>query len=462
MATMLKTPRSWPKVTLGRSTANGALLPFAEAEKAGAWRAWRSVADVEAPESLVQMVERSGLRGRGGAGYPAARKWWQLAANLEATQKYVVANGYEADPGTFADRLLMERDPHAVVEGVALAAYAVGASKAFIAVNAGYAAAIERLRGAIAQAEEAGLIGAEAIGGALILDIEVRPVQGAFLLGEETVLLKALEGKRGMPEQRPPYPVEKGLFGKPTLVHNVETLATVPWIVANGAEAFAKIGSKAGPGTKLVQLAGAVTRPGVAEVPLGTTLGDLVEKVGGGVRDGATIKLAIVGGPLGGLLPASALDTPLEFGSLTDAGATLGSGSIVVADTSACAVDLGRLLGRYASDEACGKTIPCRIGLKRIVEIADRFAEGHHRPQDRDLLVDLSSDVIESGLCNHERLAPDPLLSGLRYFAEEYEAHLVDGRCPAGVCHPVRVQSAGPRRRPRQEGSPETRAEAPA
>jgi NADH:ubiquinone oxidoreductase subunit F (NADH-binding) len=265
-----------------------------------------------------------------------------------------------------------------------------------------------------------------------------------------------------MPEQRPPYPVEKGLFGKPTLVHNVETLATVPWIVANGAEAFAGLGTKTSPGTKLVQLAGAVTRPGVAEVPLGTTLGDLVEKVGGGVRDGATMKLAIVGGPLGGLLPAASLDTPLDFGSLTDAGATLGSGSIVVADTSACAVDLGRLLGRYASDEACGKTIPCRIGLKRIVEIADRFAEGHHRPQDKDLLVDLSSDVIESGLCNHERLAPDPLLSGLRYFAEEYEAHLVDGRCPAGVCHPARVQSAGARRKPREEGRSEARAEAPA
>jgi NADH:ubiquinone oxidoreductase subunit F (NADH-binding) len=440
-AQILKTPRSWPRVTLGRATANGELLAFADAEKVGAWRAWRSVADIEAPEDLIRVVQRSGLRGRGGAGFPAARKWRQVAELFDAPQKYLVANGYEADPGTFADRLLMERDPHAVVEGVALAAYAVGATKAIIAVNAGYAAAIERLRGAIAQAEEAGLIGIDAVGGAVTLDVEVRPVQGAFLLGEETVLLKALEGKRGMPEQRPPYPSEKGLFGKPTLVHNVETLATLPWIIENGADAFAKIGANGSPGTKLVQLAGAVARPGIAEVPLGTKLGDLVEKVGGGMRDGATLKLAIVGGPLGGLLPKDTMDVPLAFDALTEAGATLGSGSIVVADESACSVDLGRLLERYASDEACGKSIPCRIGLKRLVEIADRFAEGHQRPQDRDLLVDLSSDVIGSGLCNHERLAPDPLLSGLRYFADEYEAHLVEGRCPAGVCDIARVDT---------------------
>jgi NADH:ubiquinone oxidoreductase subunit F (NADH-binding) len=249
-----------------------------------------------------------------------------------------------------------------------------------------------------------------------------------------------------MPDQRPPYPAEKGLFGKPTLVHNVETLATLPWIVTNGADAFRDIGSKESPGTKLVQLAGAVARPGVAEVPLGTKLGDVVEKVGGGMRDGAAMKLAIVGGPLGGLLPADAMNVPVEFGGLTAAGATLGSGSIVVADPSACAVDLGRLLERYASDEACGKSIPCRIGLKRLVEIADRFAEGHHRPQDRDLLVDLSSDVIGSALCNHERLAPDPLLSGLRYFAAEYEAHLVEGRCPAGVCDLASVGTRRPAR----------------
>jgi NADH-quinone oxidoreductase subunit F len=462
-ATILKTPRSWPKVTLGRETANGTLLSFADAEKAGAWRAWRATADVEAPETLVDVIRRSGLRGRGGAGFVAARKWRQVWEAFDAPQKYVVANGYEADPGTFADRLLMERDPHAVVEGVALAAYAVGATKAIIAVNAGYAAAIERLRGAIAQAEEAGLIGTDAVGGAITLHVEVRPVQGAFLLGEETVLLKALEGKRGMPEQRPPYPAEKGLLGKPTLVHNVETLATLPWIVSNGADAFAGIGAKESPGTKLIQLAGAVARPGVAEVPVGTKLGDVIEKVGGGTRDGATLKLAIVGGPLGGLLPRDALDVRVDFGALTAAGATLGSGSIVLADESACAVDLGRLLERYASDEACGKSIPCRIGLKRLVEIADRFGQGHQRPQDRDLLIDLSSDVIESGLCNHERLAPDPLLSGLRYFADEYEAHLVHGRCPAGVCDLARVASAGGASRSRRSTpTADAHAEAPA
>ncbi len=430
-------------MTLGRVTADGELLPFARAERAGAWAAWRQVVDRESPDSIVRQIGQAGLRGRGGAGFRAAEKWWRCQAT-EASQRYVVANGYEADPGTFTDRLLMERDPHAVIEGVAIAAYAVGATKAIVAVNAGYARAIERLRGAIAQAEDAGLIGVDAMNGGLTLEVEVRPVQGAFLLGEETVLLRALEGKRGMPEQRPPYPAERGLFGKPTLVHNVETLATVPWIVAHGHAAFAGIGAATSPGTKLVQLAGAVARPGVAEVPLGTSLGDIVERAGGGMRDGAKMKLAIVGGPLGGLLPADKLDLALDFDSLREAGATLGSGSIVVADQSACAVDLGRLLERYASDEACGKTIPCRIGLKRLVELADRFAAGHQRPQDRELLVELSNDVIASGLCNHERLAPDPLLSGLRYFAAEYDAHLDEGRCPAGICHPVTVAPDAP------------------
>ena len=445
MATILRTPRSWPRVTLGRETANGALLPFARAERVGAWAAWRQVADREAPETLVRLMKQAGLRGRGGAGFPAAEKWFQCQV-MEASQKYVVVNGYEADPGTFTDRLLMERDPHGVIEGTAIAAYAVGATKAIVAVNAGYARAIERLSGAIAQAEEAGVIGIDALEGAITLQIEVRPVQGAFLLGEETVLLRALEGKRGMPEQRPPYPAERGLFDKPTLVHNIETVATIPWIVTNGAAAFAAIGAKGSSGTKLVQLAGAVANPGVAEVPLGTSLGDIVERAGGGMRGDATMKLAIVGGPLGGLLPAERMDLPFDFDALRDAGATLGSGSLVVADDSACAVDLGRLLERFASDEACGKTIPCRIGLKRLTEIADRFAAGHQRPQDRDLMVDLSRDVIASGLCNHERLAPDPLLSGLRYFAAEYDAHLNEGRCPAGVCSPVRVTATAARR----------------
>lgn len=438
MAAILRTPRSWPKVTLGRTTANGRLLPFAGAERAGAWTAWRQAADRVAPETIIRQLEQAGLRGRGGAGYRAAEKWRRCRA-AEATQKYVVANGYEADPGTFSDRVLMERDPHAVVEGVAIAAYAVGATKAIVAVNAAYAKAAEHLRGAIAQAEEAGLIGVDAVDGALNISIEVREVQGAFLLGEETVLLRALEGKRGMPEQRPPYPTERGLFGKPTLVHNVETLAAVPWILTNGPPAFAAIGTSGSTGTKLVQLAGAVARPGVAEVPLGTTLGEIIERAGGGVREGARLKLAIVGGPLGGFLPAEKMDLPLEFDALREAGATLGSGSIVVADESACAVDLGRLLERFAADEACGKTIPCRIGLKRLVEIGDRFATGRHRPQDRELLVDLAADVIDSGLCNHERLAPNPLLSGLRYFAAEYDAHLLEGRCPVGVCRPFAI-----------------------
>ena len=333
----------------------------------------------------------------------------------------------------------METDPHAVVEGAALAAWAIGATKAIVAVKADYRHAATRLRTAVAGAEAAGYLGTGALDGLVDLHVEVRELQGAYLLGEETALLHALEGKRGMPDQRPPYPATSGLFGRPTLVHNVETLATLPWIVANGAKAFAAIGSTGNSGTKLVQLAGAVAHPGVAEVPLGVTLGELLEQVGGGAAGRGGLKAILVGGPAGGLLPPASLDLRLEFEALAGAGAIMGSGSIVAADTTACVVDLGRTLARYCAEEACGKSIPCRIGLRRLVEIADRFVDGHGRPTDPQLLADLASDVIDSGLCNHERRAPNPLLTGMRYFGEEYDAHIREGRCPAGVCRPVAV-----------------------
>jgi NADH:ubiquinone oxidoreductase subunit F (NADH-binding) len=443
MTQLLPTPADWPRVSLARAGAYDPDAGFVAAEKAGAWAAWRQAVDGKPPEALVRLVDQAGLRGRGGAGYPTAAKW-RACREHESDVRYAVANGYEADPGAFLDRTLMELDPHAVVEGLAIAAYAVGATRAFVAVKADYALAIERVRAAVAGAEDAGYIGANAMDAGFDLEIEVRPVQGAFVLGEETVLLRALEGKRGMPEQRPPYPTEKGLLGRPTIVHNVETLAAVPWIVANGADAFAATGNGPASGTKLVQLAGAIARAGVAEVPLGTPLGEIVEQVGGGVAGKGKLKAVLVGGPAGGFLPASALDTPLEAEALRKAGAILGSGSLLVLDQTACVVELGRLLERFMSDESCGKCVPCRIGTRRLFEIADRFTGGRPRPTDVQLLQDLSSDISAGSLCGHGINAPNPLLSGMRYFAEEFEAHINAGICPAGVCRPLRIASAAP------------------
>ncbi|HYC07655.1 MAG TPA: NADH-ubiquinone oxidoreductase-F iron-sulfur binding region domain-containing protein, partial [Candidatus Binatia bacterium] len=352
----------------------------------------------------------------------------------------VVANGYEADPATFTDRTLLERDPYAVIEGTAIAAFAVGADEAFIAVRSEAAAVVEALEKAIAEAEEAGFIGPDALGSGRDLVIAVRPVQGAWMLGEETVLLKALEGKRGQPEQRPPYPTERGLFGRPTVVQNVQTLATVPWIVTNGPERFRAIGSADSPGTILVQVRGA-RRSGVAEVPLGTRLRDIVS-LGGTPAEGHALKAVLVGGPSGGILPADVLDTPYDFDALRAAGAHIGSGSVAVADERACVVDLGRILTRFCADEACGKTIPCRIGTRRLTEIGDRVAMGRPRPTDLDLLADLSHDIVESGLCDHERLATLPFTSGMRYFRSELDDHILRSSCPAGVCHPIAVAAA--------------------
>jgi NADH:ubiquinone oxidoreductase subunit F (NADH-binding) len=328
----------------------------------------------------------------------------------------------------------MEVNPFAVVEGVAIAAFSIGATEAFIAVRAEATEAIRRLEGAIGAAEDAGFVGPSALGSGRSVTITVRPVQGAYMLGEETVLLKALEGKRGQPEQRPPYPAEVGLFDRPTVVQNVQTLAAVPWILVKGAEAFAAIGSKASPGTILVQVRGP-GGDGIAEVPLGTPLRDVVELAGGAKK----LKAVLVGGPSGGLLPAELLDTPYEFEALREVGAHVGSGSIVAADERACVVDLARLLTRFCADEACGKTIPCRIGTRRISEIGDRIATGVPKPTDLYLLTDLSMDVVGSGLCDHERLATLPFASGMRYFQSELDEHILRSSCPAGVCRPIAV-----------------------
>jgi NADH-quinone oxidoreductase subunit F len=433
---------AWPSILLARAATPEAATDVQAAEATGAWTAWRQAASTLSPEQVVKLVRNSGLRGRGGSGYPTGDKWAACAAERGRT-RHVVANGFEADPGAQADRTLMETDPHAVVEGVALAAWAVRAEDAIIAVDARATTAIERLRAAIEAAEAKGYLGDRAMGTGSALRIEVRPLSGSFVLGEETVLLRALEDRRAQPDQRPPYPHTKGLWGHPTVVNNVETLAAVPWIVANGAGAYAAIGATDEPGTTLVQLSGAVKRPGVTEVPMGTPVRDIIEKAGGGAT--GKLKAVLVGGPTGGFLPADALDTPLGHTELDAVGAILGSGTLLVIDDTTCIVDLAALLTRFDNDEACGKTIPCRIGTRRLAELGAAFCTGRARPTDAALVASLSDDIRDGALCGLERTAINPLRSGMRYFAQEFEDHIARGTCPAGVCQPIRAAAVAHR-----------------
>jgi NADH:ubiquinone oxidoreductase subunit F (NADH-binding) len=420
MTKLLKTPAAWPKPLLGRASAVDP-TDLDVAVKAGAFDGLKVTIRL-APAGVVAEIRAAGLRGRGGAGFLTADKW-QLAAGTPADRRYIVANGYGADPAARTDAVLLERDPYAVIEGVAIAAWAVGADSAIIALRATETEAIKGLEAALGAAEEAGFIGSDVLGTGHELSIEVRPVQGAYMLGEETVLLKALEGKRGQPEQRPPHPAERGLFGRPTVVQNVQTLALAAWIMREGAAAFRAIGSPDAPGTILVHVRGA-GGAGVAEVPLGTTIRTILGLVGATTRTGPAPKALLVGGPSGGILPADLLDTPYSFDPLRAAGAHVGSGSIVATGPEADVLELAELLTRFCSAEACGKTIPCRIGTRRLEEIAVRINAGTPRPTDADLLADLSADIVASGLCDHERLATLPLTSVMRYFRPELDAKL--------------------------------------
>ena len=422
-----------PSLLLGRIGAYDPDGPLTAAEAAGAWAAWKRTGTSSSPGQVLRAVADAGLRGRGGAGYPTADKWRACAA-LDADERYVVANGFEADPGAQLDRTLMERDPHLVIEGLALAAYAVGARRAFVGGRAGAETVQRRLSAAIAAATDAGYLGPDALGSGFDLDIEVVAVPGGFVVGEETVLIRALENRRAQPDQRPPYPSGNGLWERPTVVNNVETLALVPWIVANGADEFAAIGDSANPGTTLVQLSGALARPGIAEVLTGTSVSRLIEEVGGGVRGAGSLKAVLVGGPAGGFLPADGLDVGFGPAALEQAGAIWGSGTLVAVDEQTCLVDMATLLERYLSDESCGKTIPCRIGVRRLYEIGARATSGLSRPTDPQLLRDLSSDVRDGALCGLEYCAPNPFLSGMRYFGSEFDDHFARGTCPAGVC----------------------------
>jgi NADH-quinone oxidoreductase subunit F len=435
VSAILTSPKDWPSILLARA---GAADPtdLEAALKTGAFDGLRRAVRELGPEGTIHEIEASGLRGRGGAGHLTAKKW-RTAAETPARQRYVVANGYGADPSASTDRTLLETDPYAVIEGAAIAAFAIGAEDVFISVRATATEAVRRLEAAVDAATARNFIGDDALGSGRRIEVSVRTVQGAYMLGEETVLLKALDGKRGQPEQRPPHPAERGFRNAPTVVQNVQTLASVPWILVHRAKAFKAIGLSDAPGTILVDVRGH-ERSGVAEVPLGTPLERVVE-LGGKAGKGRSLKAVVVGGPTGGILPPSELSTPYTFADLRAVGAHVGSGSVIVVDDRACVVDLARLLTRFSADEACGKTIPCRIGLRRIAEIGERLSAGTSRGGDLDLLADLSADIVGSGLCDHERLATLPMMSGLRYFRSELDAHVLRGECPAGVCSPTRL-----------------------
>jgi NADH:ubiquinone oxidoreductase subunit F (NADH-binding) len=434
---ILRGPRGMPTILLSRIDSYDADASLASAEKAGAWAAWKKTVPAISPQQVIRLVSDAGLRGRGGAGYPTAAKW-RAAAAEPADTRYVVANGFEADPGAQVDRVLMERDPHAILEGVALAAWATGASRAYVAVRQNQTTALGRLEAALRTAEEAGYLGTDALGSGFDLHVEIVGLPGGMVVGEETTLIQAIENKRAQPEQRPPHPAERGLFGRPTVVNNVETLALVPWIVANGSAAFAEIGDDVHPGTTLIQITGAVANPGIVEVPLGMSLRRLLD-LAGGARSTGKAKAVLVGGPAGGFLPISELDTLYTAQALADKGAIVGSGSIVVVDEATCLVDMATLLLRYLSDESCGKTIPCRIGVRRLYELGQRATTGLSKPTDPDVAQALAADVRDGALCGLERLAPNPFISGMRYFADEFAQHFTRGECPAGVCNQVRA-----------------------
>jgi len=386
-----------------------------------------------APEEVIAEVKKSGLRGRGGAGFPAGEKW-ELCRSAAGKPKYVICNGDEGDPGAFVDRAILESNPHSVIEGMLVAAYAVGAQQGYIYVRAEYPLAVKRVRLALRQAKKLGLLGKNILGSDFSFDIKLFEGSGAFVCGEESALIASLEGEAGTPSHRPPYPAESGLNGKPTLINNVKTLAYVRHIIGEGADKFAGAGTKKSPGTAVFALAGKVVNTGLAEVPMGTTLRQVVFDVGSGIPNGKGFKAVQIGGPSGGCLPESALDLPIDFDSLTGAGAMMGSGGMIVLDEDDCMVEIARYFLEFTQRESCGKCTFCRLGTKQMLEILSDITKGKGKLKDLDTLIELAEDVRAGSLCGLGRTAPNPILSTLRYFRDEYEAHILEGRCPALMC----------------------------
>ena len=386
------------------------------------------------PDDVIKCILDSGLRGRGGGGFPTGRKW-QLAKDLiKGGQKYVCCNADEGDPGAFMDRSVLEGDPHVVLEAMAIAGYAIGASQGYIYVRAEYPIAVKRLEIAIGQAREYGLLGNNIFGTDFSFDIGLRLGAGAFVCGEETALMTSIEGNRGEPRPRPPFPAEKGLFGKPTILNNVETYANIPQIINNGAEWFASMGTERSKGTKVFALGGKIKHTGLVEVPMGTTLREVIEEIGGGIPNGKKFKAAQTGGPSGGCIPTEHFDIKIDYDNLISIGSMMGSGGLIVMDEDNCMVDIAKFFLEFTVDESCGKCTPCRVGTKRMYEILDKITKGQGTLEDLDKLEKLCYYIKDNALCGLGQTAPNPVLSTLKYFKDEYLAHVVDKRCPAGVC----------------------------
>lgn len=385
------------------------------------------------PEQVIQIIKDSGLRGRGGGGFPTGVKWSLARAN-DADQKYVCCNADEGDPGAFMDRSVLEGDPHVLVEAMAIAGYAIGASQGYVYVRAEYPIAVKRLKIAIEQARELGLLGKNIFGTGFDFDMDVRLGAGAFVCGEETALMTSIEGKRGEPRPRPPFPAQKGLYGKPTILNNVETYANIPQIILKGADWFASMGTEKSKGTKVFALGGKIHNTGLVEVPMGTTLREIIEEIGGGIPNGKKFKAAQTGGPSGGCIPAQLIDTKIDYDNLIAIGSMMGSGGLIVMDEDNCMVDIAKFFLEFTVDESCGKCTPCRIGTKRLYEMLDKITKGNATLEDLDKLEELCYYIKNNSLCGLGQTAPNPVLSTLRYFRDEYVAHIVDKKCPAGVC----------------------------
>ena len=386
------------------------------------------------PDDVIQTILDSGLRGRGGAGFPTGLKWKFASGNRGNVQKYVCCNADEGDPGAFMDRSVLEGDPHVVIEAMAIAGYAIGASQGYVYIRAEYPIAVHRLQVAIDQAREYGLLGNNIFGTDFCFDLDIKLGAGAFVCGEETALMTSIEGKRGEPRPRPPFPAVKGLFGKPTILNNVETYANVPQILLKGADWFASMGTEKSKGTKVFALGGKIKNTGLVEIPMGTTLRTIVEEIGGGIPGGKKFKAAQTGGPSGGCIPASLIDTPIDYDNLLAIGSMMGSGGLIVMDEDTCMVDIAKFFLEFTVDESCGKCTPCRVGTKRLLELLNKITDGKGTMEDLDKITELAEFIKSNSLCGLGQTAPNPVLSTLRYFRDEYVEHIVNKRCPAGVC----------------------------
>lgn len=395
------------------------------------------------PQQVIDVMKASGLRGRGGAGFPTGVKW-QFEKNQPGDEKYVICNADEGDPGAFMDRSILEGDPHAIIEGMAIMAYAVGAHQGYVYIRAEYPIAVNRLKIAIDQAHELGLLGKDIFGTGFDFDIEIRLGAGAFVCGEETALIASIEGKRGMPTPKPPFPAVSGVWGKPTSINNVETIANVAQIINNGADWYASIGTEKSKGTKVFALGGKIVNTGLVEIPMGTTLREIIYEIGGGIPNGKKFKAVQTGGPSGGCLTEKELDTPIDYENLTAAGSMMGSGGMIVLDEDSCMVDVAKFYMEFICEESCGKCTPCRVGTKRLLEMLTKITEGEGTMEMLDEMVDLCNEIKDTALCGLGQTAPNPILSTLKNFRDEYIAHIVDKKCPAGVCKSLLTYTIDP------------------